>query len=796
MWEQVILTGASALAASALSVPAARSWMLGTVDHDWLADELELDCIDADRQTVRTKNKTLFRVFRLRGTSYDAKIQSQQEQMLKSRSALMHGLGSLGLRIHLFAIKRQQDISFEASWPSPALTEIGDAEKALFQSSYYTEWFVLIASTNTRALIEGSAKVGAMASIYQPQVLTSPVDEADPCPLTGFLNYLISGDFRKDLPTVSDNISGNLPTSDLFIDKKSGLIEARTPTRKIHQIIAVREWSDLISGRLLGDILALKGDVEVSQICDPLDRDEALLLYKRKKSEQSTALIGNPALAAECEAITQLLSEGNTTLFHTQLQIIVRADDETSLNQIVTEVAAILGNARIKYSIETAGAPICWFARLPKMTRRKMPGNSDLLRPLILQEQNIAALWAFHHAPSGMTKSPLGDRPVRNFRTPSGQTYAFQFHVSDKPQSIGNYLLFAPSGGGKSTLMMHLLGGLAKFENVQSYIFDSKEGARYMVEAMGGIYQGYEDLQLNPLDVGEDTPKHRQRIYSVLKAMAADAKPSPDDDETFAHAVELAFQLDVPDRTLNAIYEYAFARRTPLRKSFARWVTDSKGRSGMNAHVFSAPHDSLSNFLKSSHMVGINMNEALDDPIMGPPVVAHISEAISKSAANNSKGFCIFIDEAAKLLQNDGFKSLAQEMYREYRKLNGSVGMAFQDPAALFRSGVAEAFLENTATLIFLPNSLATRESLEPFNLNEEQIGFVLGGEYHTRKSGERQVLIVKRDAATGFDESVILDVDLAPLGDSLRFYRAGVDANKDLANLKQTWGAEWQMHL
>jgi len=190
------------------------------------------------------------------------------------------------------------------------------------------------------------------------------------------------------------------------------------------------------------------------------------------------------------------------------------------------------------------------------------------------------------------------------------------------------------------------------------------------------------------------------------------------------------------------------------------------------------------------------MNEALDDPILGPPIVGHISQAIYRSAANASKGFNIFIDEAAKLLQNDGFKALAMEMFREYRKLNGAVGMAFQDPAALFASGAAEAFLENTATLFFFPNSLATRAMLEPFNLNEEQIGFILGGEFYERKAGQRLVLGIKRDAATGIDESGIFDADLTPLGDSLRFYRAGVDANKDLAALKTQWGDAWQTHL
>ena len=796
MWDQVLMTGIASAAAAALAVPAARSLMLGNVGQDWLAGELELDRIEPDGQTVRLKSGVFLRVFHLRGTAYDAKVQNQQEQMLKGRAALIHALGERGISIRFFGVKRQRDISFASDWPSRALREIGEAERLQFQSSYYIDWFLVLSVGGMRQLVEGCSKIFAILGDYRPRLLERPDSRFEPCPLTGFLNFLVCGDLRTDLLAVSDSVSANLPASDLTI-AKDGRIEARTPVLKLLRVIAIRQWPDIVDGRLFAELMTLRGDIEISHIADPWDRDEALLLYKRKTIEQRTALIGNPALAAECEAVTQLLSEGNTTLFHAQLQIVVRAENETALNEITLAIGEILGRRRVIYSVETAGAAVCWFSRLPSRQKRaRMPGASTLLRPLTLREQNIAALWTFSHSPVGMLRSPFGDRPVRFFRTPSGQAYAFQFHVSERPQSIGNYLVFAPTGGGKSTLMLHLLGGLAKFHGIRSYIFDSKEGARFMVEMLGGIYQSYDTLKLNPLDVGPDTPGNRHRVYSIFKAMTAGMEPGEDDDAGLSHAIDMAFTMEPPHRTLNEIFVESFARRTTLRKAFARWVVDDKGKVGLSAHVFNAPRDSLGTFLEASHMVGINMNEALDDPVLGPPVVAHISAAISRSAAGNSKGFCIFIDEAAKLLQNEGFRALAMEMYREYRKLNGSVGLAFQDPAALFRSGVAEAFLENTATLLFLPNSQASRASLEPFNLNEEQMAFILGGDNAERKQGERRALVVKRDASSGLDESAIIDVDLTPLGDALRFYRAGVDANRDLAELKKRWGAEWQDHI
>src|SRR3546814_10014818 len=92
---------------------------------------------------------------------------------------------------------------------------------------------------------------------------------------------------------------------------------------------------------------------------------------------------------------------------------------------------------------------------------------------------------------------------------------------------------------------------------------------------------------------------------------------------------------------LNAIYEFAFERRTGLRRAFAPWVVDGKGVKGIRSHLMNAPRDTLGSVLSASHLVGINMNEALDDPDTGPPVVTHISSAVGQSGAESSNGFAI-----------------------------------------------------------------------------------------------------------------------------------------------------------
>lgn len=524
--------------------------------------------------------------------------------------------------------------------------------------------------------------------------------------------------------------------------------------------------------------MTVPGEIEVSQVAVPISKERDLFLLKRAANSP----IGSAEEKAECHAAIELLNQGKTQRFNTQLAVIVRGRTEAEIEDITGQITRILGNRRVTYSVETKAAPVMWFNRTPD--HEKLP------RPLKLFCENTTALWPFESAPVGLSKSQYGDAPVRSFRTGSGQAYAFQFQCTPAPKAFGNFLVIAPSRSGKSTLIMHLLGGLAKFDGIRSFVFDSKEGARFMIEAMGGLYQSFDKLELNPLDC-EDTPINRQRLALLVRSMLGDSGQEAGIEDILSHVVETAFRLPVEARTFTEIFPLTFPAGSVARQAFARWVTDAKERVGLYAGTFNAPRDSLSGLLERAWMTGINMNEALDDPNLGAPVVAHISNAIERMArAGHARGFAVFIDEAAKLLRNPAFRELAAEMYREYGKLGAAVGLAFQDPGALHKSGIADAVIENTADFFFFPNPQGNRSAYEPFNLNDEQKAFIFGA------PEGRKVLLVKRDAATGFEESTILDIDLSPLGRPLRFYRSGPDAVRELQAIQEKWGDAWPANI
>ncbi|SIS85529.1 VirB4 family type IV secretion system protein [Insolitispirillum peregrinum] len=780
LWPFFGSTVGLATLGAALAVPAARRLTLGSVQDDWLCNELELDHIQADGQTIACKSGTLMRVISLMGESYETKPFEEQVALCAGRQQMLNQIGEIGAVVRWFGAKRERAIVHQATWPGPVLEDIGQAEAALFRRSYSIHWYLMLSARSAHTLDKAMARALPLLSPYRAEVLTVAAD-GEACPLTAFANYLVSGEVSHDLPRLSRNLSGALPAADPQFRADGGICMS-VPTPLHQRILVVRGWPETVDGWPMGQLMALPGELDLTQVCLPERQEIAspMLLHKLKGLQSNP--FSSSAATADFAAAADIVG-GGEIWWRTQFHITLRHPTQAGLDELTRQASDILSRRRILYSVETKGAAVAWFNRLPE--------HNTLLRPLRLFSDAIAALWPLPFSPVGRHACPWGQGPVRQFFTGTRQAYAFQFHISDRPQSLGNFLVFAPSGSGKSTVIAHLLAGLTRHAGVLSLILDSKEGTRFMVEAFGGLYQNFDSLALNPLAVAEDSRQGRQRLYLLLRSMLGEVADAPESGPILDHLIATALQLPPHQRSLSALFEPCVPAQTRQRGALADWVVDGKGKAGRYSHVFNAAKDSLASLLGQAPMVGINMNEALEDARLAPPVVAHILETIT---ASRHKGFAVFIDEAANLLRNGVFADYVRVLYREVRKQDGIVGMAFQDPAALHRSGIAEAALENTATLIFFPNTMGRKADYEVFNLNDEQKQFI----FHSPPGSGRRVLVVRRDAASGYEESVILDVDLSQLadGDCLKYFRSGPEAVQRMVDLQTQWGSAWAAHL
>lgn len=784
MLETFIPLTLSALAVGSVAVPVVRKLAFSEPKTDWLQDELEFDEIQADDATVVCKDGMRFRVFAITGVPYDAKEEDDQEALCVARAHVWQQLHKQDVSLRFFALKRKKDFTIDASWPTPVLNRIGEAVASRFKSAYDVTYFLMVASRSSNRLENAEKVIATNLKKYGVRRI-----ERNPhglCELTSFLNFLITGDYTVNLRSISQNISANIPAADIASKRFTGEIITETPARHIYRVITVYEWPANKRGRTIPNILRIPADIEINHICEPWN---GLISLGRYRREKSLPVIGSEPDELDIEAVEEGIKSEQLFYYRTQMQIIVRSKTPEDMDKIIEQIGDTLSDDQILYTIETDGALAAWFARHPDRGRK-------LIAPLRNTNHELAALWSFSYSPTGLMGNPFGQKPVRIVAQDSGQSYSVQLHNSDRPQSLGHFLIFAPSNSGKTTLNTFLQSGFAKFPNVQTYMFDSNKGMEFTVNAFGGRYLSLENLEFNPFD-REDTIENRQDAKLLLRVMAEEALADPETRtevlEEISEAVDNIFDYaNEPRGTLSENYEDCFNPDLPLRRALSPWVEDAKGKRGQYAHIFNSREDSLSGLLTDTFMTVINMNDVLKDSVLGPAVVTHISTAI-KRASKDRAGGIITIEEAGNLLQNSTFREWAAEAYREYRRENLSVGMIFQETKALLNTDIAEAVIDNTATFIFFPNTQAKADAYYPFNLNEEHINFIR----NPLSQGSRKVLIVQRDPATGWEESAIVDVDLTPYGpDITRYFKSGPKANELMRELQQAYGEAWVEHV
>ena len=128
-----------------------------------------------------------------------------------------------------------------------------------------------------------------------------------------------------------------------------------------------------------------------------------------------------------------------------------------------------------------------------------------------------------------------------------------------------------------------------------------------MIEAFGGVYQGFEELALNPLDCGPYSKTKEQQVLLMMKTMLGE-RSSSDEDEDLEFAARMAFSKILLSG-LHQSFPRAFTVNSPLRAAFRKWVEDAKAGKGVYSHIFNAGHDSLASALSRSHSIGINMTK-------------------------------------------------------------------------------------------------------------------------------------------------------------------------------------------
>ncbi|MBP6364338.1 MAG: VirB4 family type IV secretion/conjugal transfer ATPase, partial [Novosphingobium sp.] len=205
---------------------------------------------------------------------------------------------------------------------------------------------------------------------------------------------------------------------------------------------------------------------------------------------------------------------------------------------------------------------------------------------------------------------------------------------------------------------------------------------------------------------------------------------------------------------------------------------------GEHSWLFDNAEDKLD---LSAKTLGFDMTALLETPRLRTPTMMYLFHRIEERL--DGQPTMILIDEGWKALDDEVFAARIRDWLKTLRKRNALVGFATQSARDALDSKISTALVEQTATMIFMPNARARPEDYcDGFGLTGHELDLIRTLPAHSRCFLVRQpdASVVARLDLSGMPdvmtvlsgrESVVrkLDVLRSELGDAPAAWYAGL---------------------
>jgi type IV secretion system protein VirB4 len=532
-------------------------------------------------------------------------------------------------------------------------------------------------------------------------------------------------------------------------------------------ILGLKDYPEATSPGLLDGLLRLPFEMVVSESYAPAERQTARermdLAIRRLKSADEEAA----AERADMMAARDALGNGAVGFGDHHLTVMVKERDLGRLDDATAACAAALADTgAIAVREDTNLEPVFW---------GQFPGNEGyLVRRALISSANMASFGSLHGFALGQAQGNHWGEAVTLLETTSATPFFFNFHHGD----LGNFSVIGPSGSGKTVVMNFLAAQAQKFAP-RTILFDKDRGAELFVRGIGGRYDSIragEPTGFNPMalpDTAGNKAFLRDWLSVLLKA------EGPEEDATIAHAVDAAYANDASLRRLRNFKELLSGSRRPqpgdLADRLGAWIGE-----GENAWLFDNSEDKLD---LTARVLGFDMTALLENPKLRTPVMMYLFHRIEERL--DGKPTMILIDEGWKALDDEVFAARIRDWLKTLRKRNGLVGFATQSARDALESRISTALVEQTATMVFMPNSRARAEDYcDGFGLTSHELALIRSLPAHSRCFLVRQP-----------DASVVVRLDLSGAPEVLTLLSGRESSVRRLDGLRAAMGdapADW----
>jgi type IV secretion system protein VirB4 len=526
-------------------------------------------------------------------------------------------------------------------------------------------------------------------------------------------------------------------------------------------LVSLKDYPDSTSPGLSDTLLRLPCEMVLTESYAPCDRQVAReridLAIRRLKSADEEAI----AERREMQSARDALGVGAVGFGDHHLSVLVRSPRLDGLDEATAACAAALADAGAVAVREDVNLEAGFWGQFP--------GNEAyLVRRALISSANMACFGSLHGFALGQAGGNHWGEAITLLQTTSSTPFFFNFHHGD----LGNFTVIGPSGSGK-TVVMNFLVAQAQKVSPRTILFDKDRGAEVFVRAIGGHYSRIatgHPTGFNPFSL-TDNPTNRGFLREWLGVVLAAG--GVEEQAVIAAAVDAAYANDPGLRRLSHFHELLAGSNRPrpgdLASRLEPWIAG-----GEHAWLFDNREDRLD---LSVRTLGFDMTALLENPRLRTPVMMYLFHRIEERL--DGQPTIILIDEGWKALDDEVFAARIRDWLKTLRKRNALVGFATQSARDALDSRISTALVEQTATMIFLPNARARPEDYcEGFGLTAHELELIRKLPAHSRCFLIRQP-----------DASVVVRLDLSEMPEVLMVLSGRESVVRRLDGLRAEYG-------
>ncbi len=545
--------------------------------------------------------------------------------------------------------------------------------------------------------------------------------------LLEFLAFLVNGE-AQPVPLPIAPIAEVLATTRLVFGTE--VIEHRLATAtRLSAMLAIKEYPSQTRVGMYDQLLCAPFPFVLTQSFAFLSKASAQGLLQRQHARMGNA--GDFAVS-QAEALIDALDAltGNEFVMgdhHLTLQVfaepaeaVLPSERVRGLNEVVARARSMLSDAGMTVAREDLALEASFWAQLPgnfALRPRKAPVSS----------RNFAAMANFHNYPAGRAAGNHWGEALATLVTSALSPYYFSLHASDAEapagagRDTGHTFICGPTGSGKTVLIGFLLAHLTR-RGATQVLFDKDRGLDILVRALGGIYLPMANgapTGFNPLQLPQG-PGTLEFQRQWLRLLVAGAPLSSREEADLEQALRGTLALPREARRLSRLAEFTDASRLEgLCARLARWCGG-----GEYAWVFDNPSDELAERLAGPTLLGVDVTDFLDHPVVRAPLTFYLFHCIRQLL--DGRRLVCWADEFSRLLADPAFGEFAKEGLKVWRKLNGVLCAATQSASDALASSISRTIVEQTATKIFFGSpEAAAVDYIEGFGLTEREFKLV-----------------------------------------------------------------------